>query len=203
MTSRSSWSHCPPKKSHQTFFFYLCSSNENLIDEHFCTNMCHKSTLSPNNLMLKLIMFVEKTKCLYSRVEIKTLKQGKTMLSSPKVLLDPKLAIALPSNVDLETPTPSPFCLLSVCGLDSYDCIAYHLLKLSSLVCHLFELSSLSISFLHMTPKLSSLICLLFTCGSGSSWLNSCSPFRLLSVHRSSSPDPIFSPLFVSSPCTS
>jgi hypothetical protein len=60
-------------------FFYLCSSNGNLINEHLCINTCHKSTLSPNNLMLKLIMFVEKTKHLYSRVEIKTLKQGKTM----------------------------------------------------------------------------------------------------------------------------
>jgi len=29
--------------------------------------------------MPKLIMFIEKTKNLYSRVEIKTLKQGKTM----------------------------------------------------------------------------------------------------------------------------
>jgi hypothetical protein len=29
--------------------------------------------------MLKLIMFVEKTKHHYSKVEIKTLKQGKTM----------------------------------------------------------------------------------------------------------------------------
>jgi hypothetical protein len=38
-----------------------------------------KSTLSLNNLMLKLIMFVEKTKHIYSRVEIKTLKTGKTM----------------------------------------------------------------------------------------------------------------------------
>jgi len=133
-------------------------------------------------------MFVEKTKHLYSRVEIKTLKQGKTMLSSPKVLLNPKLATALPSNVELETPTPTPFCLLSVCGSDSYDCIAHHLFELSSLVCHLFELSSLSISFLHMTPKLSSLVCLLFTCGLGTSQLNSCYPFHLLSVHRSSSP---------------
>jgi hypothetical protein len=29
--------------------------------------------------MLELIMFTEKTKHLYSRVDIKTLKQGKTM----------------------------------------------------------------------------------------------------------------------------
>jgi len=114
------------------------------------------------------------------------------MLSSPKVLLDPKLATALPYNVNLKTPTPSPFCLLSVCGSDSYDCIAHHLFELSSLVCHLFELSSLSISFLHMTPKLSSLVCLLFTCGLGTSQLNSCYPFHLLSVHRSSSPWPNF-----------
>jgi hypothetical protein len=31
--------------------------------------------------MLKLIMFLKKTKHLYSKVEVKTLKQGKTMFS--------------------------------------------------------------------------------------------------------------------------
>jgi hypothetical protein len=70
-----------PKKTITKHIFYLCSSNGNPINEHLCTNTCHKSTLSPNNLMLKLIMFVEKTKRLYSKVEIKTLKQGKTMFS--------------------------------------------------------------------------------------------------------------------------
>ncbi len=39
-------------------FFYLYSSNGNPINEHLCTNTCYKPTLSPNNLMLKLIMFV-------------------------------------------------------------------------------------------------------------------------------------------------
>jgi hypothetical protein len=67
------------KKNVTKHFFYVCSSNENPINEHLCTNTCHKSTLSPNNLMLKLIMFIEKNKHLYSRVEIKTLKQSKTM----------------------------------------------------------------------------------------------------------------------------
>jgi len=69
------------KKKVTKHFFYLCSSNENPINEYLCTNTCHKSTLSPNNPMLKLIMFVEKTKHLYSKVEIKTLKQDKTMSS--------------------------------------------------------------------------------------------------------------------------
>jgi hypothetical protein len=31
------------------------------------------------NLMLKLIMFIEKSKHIYSKVEVKTLKSGKTM----------------------------------------------------------------------------------------------------------------------------
>jgi hypothetical protein len=67
------------KKQVTKHFFYLCSNNENPINKHFCTNKCHKSTLSPNNLTLKLNMFIEKTKHLYSKVEIKALKQGKTM----------------------------------------------------------------------------------------------------------------------------
>jgi hypothetical protein len=68
-----------PKKNHQTFFFYLCSSNGNPINKHLCIDKCHKSTQSPNNLMFKLIMFIEKIKHLYSKVEIKTLKIVKTM----------------------------------------------------------------------------------------------------------------------------
>jgi hypothetical protein len=73
MASESSQSHCP-KKQITKQFFYICSSNGNPINKHLCTDTCHKSTLSQNNLMFKLIMFIEKTKHLYSRVEIKTLK---------------------------------------------------------------------------------------------------------------------------------
>jgi hypothetical protein len=83
MTSGSSRSHCWKKKVTK-HFFYLCSSNGNPINKHLCADTCYKSTLSLNNLMLKLIMFkqimfVEKTKHIYSRVEIKTLKTNKTM----------------------------------------------------------------------------------------------------------------------------
>jgi hypothetical protein len=67
------------QKTVTKLFFYLCSSNGNPINENLCIDTCHKFILSPNNLMLKLIMFIEKTKYLYSRVESKTLKQGKTM----------------------------------------------------------------------------------------------------------------------------
>jgi hypothetical protein len=80
MASGSSGSHCPKQKEVIKHFFYLCSSNGNPINEHLCIDTCHKSTLSLNNLMLKLIMFVEKTKHLYSRVEIKTLKKAKQCL---------------------------------------------------------------------------------------------------------------------------
>ncbi len=104
-----------PKKKFTKHFFYLCSSNGNPINEHLSTDTCHKSTLSPNNLMLKLIMFIEKTKHLCSRVEIKTLKkrQNNVWLSNPKGLLNPKLAATLPCGANLETltplPIPSPF----------------------------------------------------------------------------------------------
>jgi hypothetical protein len=66
-----------PKTKNTKHFFYLCSNNGNPINEHFCTDTCHKSTLSPNTLMLKLIMFIEKIKHFYSRVEIKTLTRQK------------------------------------------------------------------------------------------------------------------------------
>jgi hypothetical protein len=79
MTSESSWSYCPKQKEVMKHFFYLCSSNGNPINKHLCTNTCHKSTLSLNNLMLKPIMFVKKTKHRYLGVEIKTLRKGKTM----------------------------------------------------------------------------------------------------------------------------
>ncbi len=78
MASRSSQSHCP-KKEVTKHFFFLCSSNGNSINEHLCIDKCHKFILSPNNLMFKLIMFIEKTKHFYLRVEIKTLKKGNTM----------------------------------------------------------------------------------------------------------------------------
>jgi hypothetical protein len=41
-------------------------------------------TLSSNNFKLKLIIFIEKTRHLYSRVEIKTLKIGKTLFGFDK-----------------------------------------------------------------------------------------------------------------------
>jgi hypothetical protein len=53
-------------------------------------------------------MFIEKTKHLYSRVEIKTLKQGKTMFGYPKGLLNPKLVVVLPCGADPKTPYPFP-----------------------------------------------------------------------------------------------
>jgi hypothetical protein len=67
----------PKKKSPNIFSIYVKQWKS--FNEQLRTDTCHKSTLSPNNFMFKLIMFVEKTKHLYSRVEIKTLKQGKTM----------------------------------------------------------------------------------------------------------------------------
>jgi hypothetical protein len=75
------------KKRVTKHFFNLCSGNGNPINVHSYVDTCRKSTLSPNNLMLKLIMFVEKTKHLYSRVEIKTLKIGKAMFvyQTPKI----------------------------------------------------------------------------------------------------------------------
>ncbi len=76
-------------------FSYLCSRNGNPINVHPCIDTCHKFTLSPNNLIFKLIMFVEKTRHLHSMVEIKTLKicKNSVQLSNPTSLLNPKLVI--------------------------------------------------------------------------------------------------------------
>jgi hypothetical protein len=79
MASGSSQSHCPKKKKSPNIFSTYVQAMEILSNEHLCINTCHKSTSSPNNLILKLIMFIEKTKHLHSRVEIKILKKGKTM----------------------------------------------------------------------------------------------------------------------------
>ncbi len=61
--------------------------------------------------MFKLIMFIEKIKHLYSRVEIKTLKQGKTMISyqTLKVYLNPKLTTISHVAPTHKPATPSPF----------------------------------------------------------------------------------------------
>jgi hypothetical protein len=104
------------KKRCPKYFSYLCSRNGNPINVHPCTGTCHKFTLSPNNLIFKLIMFVEKTRHLYSMVEIKTLRIGKNSVQ----VLTQKL------------PSPSPFCLLY--GSNSRKCISYHFYGFSSLL---------------------------------------------------------------------
>ncbi len=68
-----------PKTKITKHLFYLCSSNANPINIHPCIDACHKSTLSSNNFMFKLIKFIEKTRHLYSRIKIKTLEFGKTL----------------------------------------------------------------------------------------------------------------------------
>jgi hypothetical protein len=67
----------PKKKSLNIFFIYV-QAIEILSTNIFALPHVTNLPITPN-LMLKLTMFVEKTKCLYSKVEIKTLKQGKTM----------------------------------------------------------------------------------------------------------------------------
>jgi len=109
MASGSFWCHCPKKRCPK-YFSYLCSRNGNPLNVHPCTSTCHKFTLSPNNLIFKLIMFVGKTRHLYSMIEIKTLKIGKNsvQLSNPTGLLNPKLVVTLPHGVDPKTIYPLP-----------------------------------------------------------------------------------------------
>jgi len=66
------------KKSSNIFSIYV-QAIEIVSTNTFALTHCHKSTLSLNNLMLKLIMFIEKTKQLYSKFEIKNPKKSKTM----------------------------------------------------------------------------------------------------------------------------
>jgi hypothetical protein len=73
-----------PKTKITKYLFYLCSSKGNPINIHLCINTCHISTLSLNNFMFKLIIFIEKTKQFYSRIEIKTQKISKTLFRFDK-----------------------------------------------------------------------------------------------------------------------
>jgi len=66
-----------PKKSPKHFSF----KKWKFINVHSCIDTCHKFTLSPNNLIFKLIVFVEKTTHLYSMAEIKTLKKEKLVFN--------------------------------------------------------------------------------------------------------------------------
>jgi hypothetical protein len=77
MASGSFWSHCPKRKNHHTFFLSMFKQWKSYQRTSLHR---HMSQIHPiTKFMPKLIMFIEKTKHLYSRVEIKTLKQGKTM----------------------------------------------------------------------------------------------------------------------------
>jgi hypothetical protein len=83
-------------------------------------------------------MFIEKIKHLYSRVEIKTLKEGKTMFGYQTLkVCYLKLTIILPCDTDPKTSYPfllsCPFCA----KVRFLHRIAYHFFELSSTI-HLF-----------------------------------------------------------------
>jgi hypothetical protein len=184
MAFGSSQSHCP-KKSHESLF-NLYSSNGNSINKHLCTNTCLKSTLSPNNLMLKLIMFAEEIKQLYSRIEIKTLKQGKTMFGYQTLSRSPMRR--RPKN----PLPPAPFCLLSTFGSNFLQ-----LCCPSPLQAFLPFVSFLCVTLIAQLPRRSP-----FYVG----WVPPnlmFAPRSVSSLHMGQTlPDSILATLSVSSPCT-
>jgi hypothetical protein len=87
------------------------------INEHYSTNTCHESCLSPNINTSESITHVENFVHLYSKAEIKTLNRAKMCLViKPKGFVEPSLPCRSPMrggsrtcfSLYLPSPLPTP-----------------------------------------------------------------------------------------------